>query len=187
MKLKEIENKLNTLLAGTERKIVFWYDDDASYEEEIDQLHLASGNKLWKLTEGNWFQTKLLLEINDAQSNYVVYAPFPRPDDRENLLADTFYYSEHFYSDKIMQLCGELGIPAKCQDVVKKYQKFWNANQTLKFQNLQMGEYTSENIELGVMCVLAGLKVCNFEELIRKILLAGIEENAVLKNSSICF
>ena len=181
MKLQEIENKLNTLLTGTERKIVFWYDDDASYEKEIDQLHLASGNKLWKLTEGNWFQTKLLLEVNDTQSNYVVYAPFPKPDDRENLLADTFYYSEHFYSDKIMQLCGELGIPAECQDVVKKYQKFWNANQTLKFQNLQIGEYTSENIELGVMCVLAGLKVCNFEELIRKILLAGIEENAVLK------
>lgn len=30
MDLQEIQNKRNTLLAGTERKIVFWYDDYAT-------------------------------------------------------------------------------------------------------------------------------------------------------------
>ena len=34
MDLQEIQDKLNTLLDGTERKIVFWYDDDAAYTEE---------------------------------------------------------------------------------------------------------------------------------------------------------
>lgn len=70
MELRKIEEKLNTLLTGTERKIVFWYDDDASYE------------------------------------------------------ADIFYYSEHFYSDKMAQLCRDLGIPEECQDAMKKYAKF---------------------------------------------------------------
>ena len=36
MELKDIQEKINTLLSGTERKIVFWYDDDASYLEEIE-------------------------------------------------------------------------------------------------------------------------------------------------------
>ncbi|WP_268885800.1 hypothetical protein [Blautia liquoris] len=38
MNLQEIQDKLNTLLQGTERKIVFWYDDDAAYAEDIPEL-----------------------------------------------------------------------------------------------------------------------------------------------------
>jgi len=46
MDLQEIQDKLNTLLDGTERKIVFWYDDDAAYSEEVDQLQLAGESKV---------------------------------------------------------------------------------------------------------------------------------------------
>lgn len=47
MDLQEIQDKLNTLLQGTERKIAFWYDDDAAYAEDISQIQLAKDNKLW--------------------------------------------------------------------------------------------------------------------------------------------
>ena len=66
MDLQEIQNKLNTLLAGTERKIVFWYDDDAAYAEDIPNLELAEVNKIWQLNDHNWFETKLLLEERDT-------------------------------------------------------------------------------------------------------------------------
>lgn len=181
MELHDIENKLNMLLAGSGRKIVFWYDDDAEYEEDIENLQLAAGNKKWILTQNNWFETKIMLEVRDKESNYLIYAPFARPDDKENLLADTFYYSEHFYSDKMIQLCGDLGIPVDCQDEVKKYKKFWTAANTAKFQKLQIDGYTVASIDLGMLCVLAGLKTSNYEELMRKILLEGVEDNSILK------
>ena len=181
MELQDIQNKLNLMLSGTERKIVFWYDDDAAYEEDIEQLELAPGNKKWILTQDNWFETKLLLEVQDTTSNYLVYAPFSRPEDKDNFLADIYYYSEHFYSDKMLQLCGELGIPIECQDEVKRYKKFWTVNNTTKFQKLQIPEYTVSTVDLGILCVLAGVKSCNFEELVRKILLRGTEENTILK------
>ena len=181
MELQDVQNKLNLMLSGTERKIVFWYDDDAAYEEDIEQLELAPGNKKWILTQDNWFETKLLLEVQDTTSNYLVYAPFSRPEDKDNFLADIFYYSEHFYSDKMVQLCGELGIPIECQDEVKRYKKFWTVNNTTKFQKLQIPEYTVSTVDLGILCVLAGVKSCNFEELVRKILLGGTEENNILK------
>ena len=38
MEQQEIQDKLNALLSGDERRIVFWYDDDASYEEELRAL-----------------------------------------------------------------------------------------------------------------------------------------------------
>ena len=50
MDLHEIQDKLNALLDGTERKIVFWYDDDAAYEGDIDSLQLSEGVKVFKLT-----------------------------------------------------------------------------------------------------------------------------------------
>ena len=50
-----------------------------------------------------------------------------------------------------------------------------------KFQNLQIIDYTSEKLALGVMCVLAGIKTVSFEELMKKIVLAGMDDNAILK------
>ena len=166
MVLQEIQDKLNILLDWEERKIVFWYDDDAAYAEEIDQLELAGNSKVIKLTGSNNFATKLLLEHQDLETNYLVYAPFARPEDKENSLVDIFYYSEHFYSDKLIQMMGELNIPPECQDEVKLYKKFWAGNNLQKFKSLEIESYTNESIDLGILCVLAGVKTLSFEEML---------------------
>lgn len=181
MELQEIQNKLNTLLMGSERRIVFWYDDDASYVEDIDSLQLTEGSKIIKLTGTNNFATKLLLEKQDLETSYLIYAPFARPEDKENSLVDIFYYSEHFYSDKLIQLMGDLNIPPECQDEVKKYKKFWSGGNLQKFQNLSIETYTNETIDLGILCVLAGIKTLSFDEMIRKTVLAGLTDNAIMK------
>lgn len=181
MDIQEIQDKLNTLLDGSERKIVFWYDDDASYAEEIDNLELSNGSKVLKLTGSNNFATKLLLEKQDTETSYLVYAPFSRPEDKENSLVDIFYYSEHFYSDKLVQLMGDLNIPPECQDEVKKYKKFWSGGNVQKFQNLAIESYTNDSIDLGILCVLSGVKTLSFDEMLRKVVLAGLTDNSILK------
>lgn len=181
MDLQEIQGKLNDLLNGTDRKIVFWYDDDAAYTDEIDLLQLADGSKVVKLTGGNAFATKLLLEHQDLTTNYLVYAPFARPEDKENSLVDIFYYSEHFYSDKLIQLMGDLNIPPECQDGVKLYKKFWNSGNVQKFRSLEIETYSNESIDLGILCVLAGVKTLSFEEMLRKTILAGLNDNSIMK------
>ena len=181
MDLQEIQDKLNTLLGGTERKIVFWYDDDAAYAEDVDRLQLTADSKVIRLTGKNSFATKLLLEHQDLTTNYLVYAPFARPEDKENSLVDIFYYSEHFYSDKLIQLMGEMNIPPECQDEVKKYKKFWAGNNIQKFRSLEIDNYTNDTIELGILCVLAGVKALSFEEMLRKTILAGLNDNVIMK------
>ena len=181
MEQQTIQDKINDLLSGPDRKIVFWYDDDASYSEDIDNLQLDDGSKIIKLTGNNYFSTKLLIEKQDLTYNFLVYAPFPRPEDKENPLADTFYYSEHFYSDRLIQMMGDLNIPTECQDEVKKYKKFWTSGNVVKFQALQIEDYTPESIDLGILCVLSGVKALSLEEIVRKVILAGISENTILK------
>lgn len=181
MDLQEIGEKINLLLAEDHRKIVFWYDEDAEYTEEIDKITLADGCKLWKVTENNWFETKLQVEVRDKETSYLLYAPFKRPDDRENHLADLFYYAEHFYSDKLTQLMGEMGVPAEYQNEIKKYKKFWSSGNVSKFNALHIQNFTNDNIDLGIMCVLGGVRVLSLEELTKAVLLAGFEDNPVLK------
>ena len=144
MDFQDIQNKINAMLEGESRQIVFWYDDDASYEENISDFQLAEGCKLWIVTQDNWFETKLQIEVRDPQTSYLIYAPFPRPDDRDNVLADIFYYSQHFYSDKLVQIMGDIGIPIECQDVVKRYKKFWTGGNITKFEALGIDDYTPE-------------------------------------------
>lgn len=181
MDLKEIQDKLNLMLTGNGRKLVFWYDDDASYEENIRGFELVEGAKLWIVTENNWFATKLQMEVRDPDSSYLIYAPFPRPDDRENYLADLYYYSQHFYSDKLVQVMGDLGIPGSCQDEVKRFRKFWTTGNTEKFRKLGIEGITKDKLQLGILCVLAGVKTLSFDELLKKVVLAGTEENVILK------
>ena len=181
MDLKEILDKLNKMFLGPGRQIVFWYDDDASYEDNIHDLELTEGTKKWIVTENNWFETKLQIEDRDPDSNYLIYAPFSRPDDRENFLADIYYYSQHFYSDKLVQIMGDLGIPASCQDEVKHFRKFWTGDNTEKFRSLAIEDITKDKLHLGMLCVLAEVKTLNFDELLKNTVLAGIEDNAILK------
>ena len=108
--------------------------DILKLHDEIDNLELSNGSKIVKLTGSNNFVTKLLLEKEDTETSYIVYAPFARPEDKENSLVDIFYYSEHFYSDKLVQLMGDLNIPPECQDEVKQYKKFWSGGNLQKFQ-----------------------------------------------------
>jgi len=98
----------------SELLLVFWYDEDAEYTEEIDSITLSEGHKLWKVTENNWFETKLQVEIRDKDTSYLLYAPF-------------------------------------------------------------------DNIDLGIMCVLAGVRVLSLEELTKSVLLGGFEDNSIVR------
>lgn len=180
MDFQEIQNKINNLLNGEGRKLVFWYDEDAEYIDEIDSIQLEGNCKLWKVTENNWFETKLQIEERDTETNYLLYAPFSRPDDRVNHLADMFYYSEHFYSDKLVQLMGDMNIPNEFQDEIKKYKRFWSSGNVKKFMSYGISDYSVDNIDLGIMCVLAGIKVLSVEELAKAVLLEGFEDNSII-------
>lgn len=41
LSLKQIEDRLNSEFAGDIRKLIFWYDDNGDFAEDIDSLNLA--------------------------------------------------------------------------------------------------------------------------------------------------
>ncbi len=175
LNLKQIEDKLNLEFSGDSRKLIFWYDDNGEFVEDIKNLDLDNV-KIHYLTSTNLFYTKVLLEREDTKTNYLIYAPFPKPDSRENHLADTIKYSREFSADRASLIAIDLGIDEKYKPVLQKYIKFFGAkDRTEKFYKLEVDSYNNEStIEIALLSVLAKSKIVNFEEVVRIVLTSGV-------------
>lgn len=171
MNLQTIQEKLNSEFVGLDRKLVFWYDDHGEFSEEIDALDLQNA-KLHKLTGDNLMYTKYLIEHEEKECNYLVYAPFPRPADIDNHLADMVHYSKQFFADRVSLLCADLGIPEKFKEHLSRYPKFWKSNERVtKFGQLDIDHYTQDAIDIALLAVICNVKTPNFEEVLKTLVI----------------
>ena len=108
LNLKQITDKLNSEFTGDVRKLVFWYDANAEFVEDVETLELGNA-KVLKLEKDNQFFIKHFLECVDKTTNYLVYASFSKPAIRDNHLADTIRYSKEFHADRASLLTIDLG------------------------------------------------------------------------------
>ena len=133
LNLKQIIDRLNAEFTGETRKLVFWYDDKAEFAEDMETVELQNA-KIYHLQPDNQFYTKYFLERVDKTTNYLIYAPFPKPDVRDNHLEDTLLYSKRFYADRASLLSVDLGIddeanmgaamaPAACDTIVTHFEE----------------------------------------------------------------
>ena len=133
LNLKQIIDKLNTEFTGGQRKLVFWYDDKGDFAEDIDNIELNQA-KVYKLTKNNQFQTKFFLEKKDTTTNYLIYAPFPKPPVTENHLEDTLLYSKRFYADRASLLAADLGIAEQYKPIIDKRIKCFGNREFVPFE-----------------------------------------------------
>lgn len=181
LNLKQIIDRLNEEFTGDTRKLVFWYDDKADFAEDIDFVELTNA-KILKLEPGNQFATKYFLERQDKSTNYLIYAPFPKPDVRENHLEDTMLYSKRFFADRASLLSADLGIDQKYKQVIEKHIKFFaNKERTGRFYDLEIENFNEENILIGLMSAVCRTRTCSFDEVIRVLLTDDkLEDNKFL-------
>lgn len=181
LNLKQITDRLNSEFTGESRKLVFWYDDNGEFAEDIDALDLQNA-KVYKLQQDNQFYTKYFLERVDTTTSYLVYAPFPKPDIRNNHLEDIVLYSKRFYADRASLLTVDLGIEEKYKPIIEKHIKFFaNKDRTQAFYDLEIENFREENIITGLLCSLCKAHICSFEEVIRTVLTdSDLKENTFL-------
>ena len=179
MDLSTVENKINEIISDSEyRQIVMWYDEFEEFKEEIDNIKLDNA-ELFVLNNDNWIFAKYYIESENPNTNFLVYAPFRKPADEDNFLADMSHYATLFSADMLNIICQELNIDySKFKDVLSSYSKFWNASSRRNaFKDLNIQEYTKNRIELGILAVLAGEKTVNFEYIVRKIIVKHFEKD----------
>lgn len=181
MDIEQIESALQDIFAqplidGEQRKIVFWVDKDKEFIDDVDQLTL-DGIQVQKLTTNNQFRLKFVLEVEDSTSNYLIYTNLELGLE-DNWLADTVLYSKIFYADRLSLLLNELGIAPSLRGTIKKYERFFrNKERYRKFQALAIESFNGQMIELAIMSVLCNVKVPDFEEVLKVILMDTLEDN----------
>ena len=179
MNLTNVETKINEIISDSDdRQIVMWFDESEEFNEEISNIKLDDA-ELFVLDNDNWIYAKYYIESENPNTNFLVYAPFRKPIDEDNFLADISHYATLFSADKITILCQELNIDcSKFSEVLSSYSNFWNASSRVKaFKDLNIQEYTKNRIELGILAVLAGERTLNFEYIIRKIIVKHFEKD----------
>jgi len=170
LNLNQITEKLNTEFTGESRKLIFWYDANGDFKDDVDTLELTNA-KVYHIEPDNQFKTKYFFECVDKTTNYLVYAPFAKPAVREDHLADTLKYSKEFFADRASLLTIDLGIDERFKPVIQHYIKFFSAkDRTQKFYDLEIETFTRSTIEVALMSVLCRSKTNSFEEVVRCIL-----------------
>lgn len=183
LNLKQIVDKLNTEFAGEGRKLIFWYDEQGEFADEIEEIELNNA-KVYLLKPDNQFYTKYFLEKVDTETSYLIYAPFPKPSVTENHLEDTMLYSKRFYADRASLLSVDLGIEEKYKPIIQKHIKYFSEkNRIQRFYDLEIENFNEDNILIGIMSAICRTRTNSFEEVIRVLLVEdSLEDNQYIKD-----
>lgn len=184
MNLQEIRNFLKELFSkplgdGKERHIVFWYDENEDFNDDIDNFDIEN-IKVIKLTENNAFWTKYHIEKEDTKSNILVYSNMKKPDPKEDWLYDIFSYSSEFSTDRSTVIMRELGITdGSLKEEFDMYNVFFkNKDRIASFKNLDIQNYTKEKVHIGVLAVLTKVKIMDIEEILKAIIKEYLDGNS---------
>ena len=182
MNLNEIkvfleENFNKPALEGKNRHIVFWYDSEGDFIDDIDSLDLQDV-KILKLTKNNAFYTKYYIEKEDLTSNILVYSNMSKPDPQEDYLYDILCYSQEFSTDRITVIMRELGVTNESlKGVFKKYNTFFKRKERMiAFKNLNIENYTEEKVDLAILASLTKIKTLEIEEIVKALIIEYLDD-----------
>ncbi|MBL4859984.1 MAG: BREX-1 system phosphatase PglZ type A, partial [Acinetobacter sp.] len=109
MNLSQLQQGLEQAFYTEQHRIVFWYDAEQSFTEEIKALELNDVHIL-NMAEESSLAIKLKLELQDQQGKYLLYFPSPEPETEKDWLLDIKLYSRSFYADRFSIIFNELGL-----------------------------------------------------------------------------
>lgn len=173
-----LKQRFNTPLPEFyQRRIIFWYDEEREFEDQIGDLSL-DGVTVVALTGSNTFAVKKLLCEDDLVSNYLVYDPRPLTKDDDNWLINVQLYSEEFRADLNSIWMDEMDLPATpiIRNQVKRYRKFFRSQKHRNaVKKLSGSVSTAPQMHLAVMAVLSGCGILQPSAVLRAVLDAGLE------------
>lgn len=168
------------------RKIVFWNDYDKEFEDVIDHIEIEDVS-IHKLTEKNNFYTKYLIEEELRDKNILIYNTVKVDDERNNWMLDTMLYSKQFYADKTSLLMVELRINNSLRNEFSKYKSYFGAaERRSKFLRYDLDIYTVHDLEVGILSSITGAKEIDIEEVLKIILIEGLDEEDNKYYQSFC-
>lgn len=178
--LLQLFEKQKSTSYDSKRAIVFWYDPQGGERDltEVKESLAEQGIKWWTLTKYNAFQTKVMLEMEDKESSYLLYAPYEKPKDEDNFLLDILLYAGEygeFQADEIAILMKQLQIDhLAIRFFLEEHWSFFKNQQRIeKFKRLLPNQPTAEQVKQTMLAVLCKAKSIHPQELLKRVLVDG--------------
>lgn len=145
------------------RRVVFWYEPEEDRDREALRDALQTVNvKLWELSPNNVLETKYQLEVVDADSSYLVYAPFGHPAPEDNWLWDMELYGQVFEADAMGLVRTRLGLQHIPRSALDRYARFFRSQDRLhRLERLLPESPTLQDLQLAMLAVLTNQSVLN--------------------------
>ncbi len=144
--LNLLKDKIEKSRLQKERVIIFWIDIEKLYDGSVATTTIPNF-KIVIHNKYNQFFLKQLIEIEEPNSNFIIY----RNEDiaeNENWLIDIEKYSEYFSPDEISLLIDELEVPKHLQNYFRVYKKFFSSKRREAFKIL----YNKNQNEKELLC-----------------------------------
>lgn len=171
----------------TDRALVFWYDPEAedrdfdTIRQQLEQHHI----QVWLLNKNNVFQTKVVIEEEQTDQSFLIYAPFAKPEPENNYLIDILLYSAEFKADETALLATELGLDQPfAYPFIQEYRKFFrDKRRKEKFKKLLPARVSEDVLKRCIYAVLANVNALDMPHIMQAVFKDGLidEENETLQ------
>lgn len=109
MNLSQLREGLEQAFHRENHRLVFWYDPEQSFIDELPSLSLDDVQVL-NMANESALGTKLKVELEDKDGKYLLYFPSAEPEVEKDWLLDIKLYSRCFYADRFSIIFNELGL-----------------------------------------------------------------------------
>lgn len=171
----EIEQKFEK---ASHRTVVFWYDESKSFQELVEADQFENAKII--IFNNNEFSIKHTLEVEDLESNYLIYFPCARPRDRDNWLLDILLYSEEYYADEVALIMRKLNITnSYLRKIIENHPKFFKSENRINDLRKQVtisDQLSESDFTHGMMASLVKSKSIKIEAILTELIFDLISE-----------
>lgn len=167
MNLEQLNQGLEQAFFKEKHRIVFWFDPDQSFEQELDSLSLSDVHVVNMKSESS-LGMKLKLELDDTQGKYLLYFPSNEPEPEKDWLLDIKLYSRSFYADRFSIIFNELGLHQQSlREHLATRSKFLASKARLNsLKKWVQADFTESELDLAMIAALVKADNCDVSHII---------------------
>jgi len=155
MNLKQLQQGLEQAFITEKHRIVFWYDPEQSFLDELSAMEIA-GVHVFNMANESALGVKLKLELEDTAGQYLLYFPFVEPDLEKDWLVDIKLYSRCFYADRFSIILNELGLQQQSlrEHLAKRHGFLASKVRLNALQRLVKPDFNGSDLDMAMIAVV---------------------------------
>ena len=167
MNLNQLREGLEQAFYKENHRLVFWYDPEQSFVDELPSLSLVDVQIL-NMANESALGTKLKLELEDKAGKYLLYFPFAEPDVERDWLLDIKLYSRCFYADRFSIIFNELGLHQQSlREHLAKRDKFLASKARLTaLQRYVQPDFDESDLDMAMIASVVKAESCDLPHVI---------------------